>query len=1071
MNKPVKKTVVEIDLFEYSDMVKNLQQDWGLKYVPTFNEEIQSFIDDSLTEIGTTEYKVYDKKGDNRVIFFDDANDAYKFAETVHRKTKLHNVSTNTKFPKRLFRIGAATGEFVMNYDGESLTGYSIITAYRLEANAEPGKCFIVDVETYNSFSPEIKEKFGNAEIVFGKTRTTVCGENVCDKEREEFQAHICKIIYDDLLECFEKLNDQAKQMVYQIGLEATHKQDISKDCLIISSLVKEELIIEQEHSGQTVFVLTEKFLNYFPEIIINVILGEIQEKRLNILKNYSILKIIERLNLDSLKERLQTLIQKDGLTLADYLINIIRNLQKEENDGNLSENYAVGNILNLLIKLNIKKNFSYFDLSNISIWNADLTEAILTGVDFRDSDLKNSKFSQPLGCIHSIAFNADGSYFATGDAHGSIRVHNTKTLELCFFHNERKSQIWSVAFRKDNRQNKEKEMLAWGAEDGSVRVYEITTNTSSDNKTEPNLIYEINETKRVLSVAFSPDGNTLAIGGDENIKVIKINHSYAHTSTLNVSKISCMTFISNDCIASGSQDGHIKLSHIEPRNRNKDASWAVHPQAVLRCIAYHSSKKILAIGGENGKLHLLHLGTDNRYIYELDLKTEISQVRTLAFNQDGNILAVGCIDKNLNGESEHKIKLWSFSENNWIDKLEGHEHAIRSLAFCPQSHNPKLLVSGGDGRTVLFWHQEDTRWELSNRKLEGYANRIWSVALSRDGKTFACGGEDSKIHLWNYHERTHIPLQTLDKHSNWVWSVAFSPNADILASACEDNKIYLWGLQEGKWQHICELVGNAEIKGHEKRVRCVVFHPDGYNLASAGNDNKIILWDITDLHSPQILSGFTGHTDRVLSVAFSPDGNYLASSSRDQNIYLIEVETNHKPYSLGNHYLLGNHSDSHKDQVHSIAFSPDSNKLVSGDFDRELKLWDVNKQKLIGHWYGYQKILSVAFHPKKQIVASAGHDHIIQLWDVNDPKNVKLIKTFKGHKRTVESVVFTPDGKQLISCSQDQTIKFWQVEGEINISIHTIELGKPYQGMSISGVKGFDLPQILTLEELGASK
>ncbi|ALF51942.1 hypothetical protein ACX27_02255 [Nostoc piscinale CENA21] len=895
MNKSVKKTVVEIDLFEYSDMVKNLQQDWGLNYVPTLNEEIQSFIDDSLTEIGTTEYKIYDKKGDNRVIFFDDANDAYKFAEAVHRKTKLHNVGTNKKFTKRLFRIGAATGEFVMNYDGESLTGYSIITAYRLEANAEPGKCFIVDVETYKSFSSEIKEKFGNAEIVFGKKRTTVCGENVCDKEREEFQAHICKIIYDDLLECFEKLNDQAKHIVYQIGLEATHKQDISKDDLIIiGSLVQEELIFAQEYSYQTAFVLTEKFFNYFSEIIINVILEEIKEKRLNILKNYSILKILEHLNLDdldSLKKRLQTLIQRDGLTLADYLINIIKNLQKDENDEQLSEKYAVGNILNLLIKLNIKKNFSYFDLSNIAIWNADLTEAILTGVDFRDSDLKNSKFSQPLGCIHSIAFNADGSYFATGDAHGSIRVHNTKTLELCFFHNERKSQIWSVAFRKDNQPNKEKEMLAWGAEDGSVRVYEITTNTSSDNKTEPNLIYEINETKRILSVAFSPDGNTLAIGGDENIKVIKINHSYAHTSTLNVSKISCMTFISNDCIASGSQDGHIRLSHIEQRNRNKDASWIVHPQAVLRCIAYHSTQKILAIGGENGKLHLLHPYANDREIKELDLKTEISQVRTLAFNQDGNILAVGCIDNNLNGESEHKIKLWSFSKNNWIDTLEGHEHSIRSLAFCPQSHNPKLLVSGGDGRTVLFWYQEDTRWELSNRKLEGYANRIWSVALSRDGKTFACGGEDHKIHLWNYHERTHIPLQTLDQHKNWVWSVAFSPNADILASGCEDNKIYLWGLKEGKWQLIRELLGNSEINGHYKRVRCVVFHPTAEMLATAGNDNRVILWDLSDVKEPKPSKEFSEHHDRVLSLAFSPNGRYLASSSRDTTICLVDLK------------------------------------------------------------------------------------------------------------------------------------------------------------------------------------
>ncbi|ALF51941.1 hypothetical protein ACX27_02250 [Nostoc piscinale CENA21] len=168
---------------------------------------------------------------------------------------------------------------------------------------------------------------------------------------------------------------------------------------------------------------------------------------------------------------------------------------------------------------------------------------------------------------------------------------------------------------------------------------------------------------------------------------------------------------------------------------------------------------------------------------------------------------------------------------------------------------------------------------------------------------------------------------------------------------------------------------------------------------------------------------------------------------------------------------LLDNRKHNHEDQVHSIAFSPDSNLLVSGGFDKKLKLWNVESRTFIRDLYEGQKVLSVAFDPTGKFVASVGHDHIIQLWDINEINQEKPVKTFKGHKRAVESIVFTPDGKQLISCSQDQTIKFWQVEGEINISIHTIELGKPYQGMSISGVKGFDLPQILTLEELGASK
>jgi WD40 repeat protein len=161
---------------------------------------------------------------------------------------------------------------------------------------------------------------------------------------------------------------------------------------------------------------------------------------------------------------------------------------------------------------------------------------------------------------------------------------------------------------------------------------------------------------------------------------------------------------------------------------------------------------------------------------------------------------------------------------------------------------------------------------------------------------------------------------------------------------------------------------------------------------------------------------------------------------------------------------------------------------LVSGGFDRQLILWEINSDnenpqvnKLCSVNEG-QRILSVACHPTELIIASAGHDRIIILWKIEkNEKNeyvFKKIKILKGHKRAVESIVFTPDCKRLISCGQDQTIRFWDVEvdknkeiSKINISLHTIELGKPYQGMNISGVKNLDPAQISVLEELGASR
>ncbi|HLP86979.1 MAG TPA: pentapeptide repeat-containing protein [Nostocaceae cyanobacterium] len=772
-----------------------------------------------------------------------------------------------------------------------------------------------------------------------------------------------------------------------------------------------------------------------------------------------------------------------------------------------MTNNYAAGNILNLLLKLKLKDDFSYFDLSGISIWNADLQDANLTGVDFSNSDLKKSSLYEPLGCIHSIAFNKNGSLFATGDAHGLIRVHDTNSFELCeILNNDKGNQIWSVTFSAITYKTQDNQcsyLLASGGEDGRVKFFQIFIDSSSNkikiiNKTT-NIHTNPND-RRILSVAFSPNGKIFANGGDgdNSIKLLKIKENNGTftfkpipNGELAVKDVSCMTFIDDNCIASGNQNGDINLSFIG--RTKKLLNFKAHT-GVVRCIAYNKKRKILASGGEDGNVKFFSITSQNIALMSIELP-RVSQVRTLAFSEDGNYLAAGIIDNNnKQGKSEHKIKLWKYDETKqqWKFKhhldQEGHDHLIRSIAFCPDSNQPQLLISGGDGRTVKFW---DIEIPKSQQTLRGYANRIWSVAISRDGKTFACGGEDNKIRLWKYDDRTHIPIQILSKHEDWVWSVAFKPESDILASAGEDKMIVLWRLKKdkGTWEEI------SELKGHDKRVRCVAFHPTENILASAGNDNKVILWNIENLinsstenispsadndnkdinHS--VIEKFKQHKGRVLSLAFSPSGDYLASSSRDKTICLYYCDRNDRKKWVSDKRSDNQNDYKHQDQVHSIAFSSKSEHLVSGGFDKKLILWEINidennakpSLKYIKDWEEEQKILVVAFHPERKIIASAGDRHFITLWDIEKIDDIRVIKKLKGHKRAVESIVFSPDGKRLISCSQDQTIKFWDIDGNINISVHTIELGKPYQDMNISGVKNLAESQISALLELGA--
>ena len=67
----------------------------------------------------------------------------------------------------------------------------------------------------------------------------------------------------------------------------------------------------------------------------------------------------------------------------------------------------------------------------------------------------------------------------------------------------------------------------------------------------------------------------------------------------------------------------------------------------------------------------------------------------------------------------------------------------------------------------------------------------MYSVAFSKEGKTFASASQDKTIKLWN--PETSKELATLKGHTDSVQSVAFSPDGKTLASASIDRTVKLW--------------------------------------------------------------------------------------------------------------------------------------------------------------------------------------------------------------------------------------------------------------------------------------
>ncbi|MEA5466597.1 NACHT and WD40 repeat domain-containing protein [Leptothoe sp. PORK10 BA2] len=194
-----------------------------------------------------------------------------------------------------------------------------------------------------------------------------------------------------------------------------------------------------------------------------------------------------------------------------------------------------------------------------------------------------------------------------------------------------------------------------------------------------------------VYSVAFSPDGEQLAIGdskGSLQIWQVKTGQVVLICSGHSGAVRSVAFSPDGQRLASGSYDQTVKL-------------WSAETGDCVSTLSGHA----------NGVL-------------------------SVAFSPDGQRLASGSYDQT--------VKLWSAETGDCVSTLSGHANGVWSVAFSPDGQR---LASGSADQTVKLWSAETGDCVST---LSGHANTVLSVAFSPDGQRLASGSYDNMIRLWD---------------------------------------------------------------------------------------------------------------------------------------------------------------------------------------------------------------------------------------------------------------------------------------------------------------------------------
>ena len=423
-------------------------------------------------------------------------------------------------------------------------------------------------------------------------------------------------------------------------------------------------------------------------------------------------------------------------------------------------------------------------------------------------------------------------------------------------------------------------------------------------------------------------------------------------------------------------------------------------------------------------------------------LEGHSGDVRSVTFSPDG--------DRLLSGATDSTVRLWEISSLQEIGRLNGHRQAVNCVAFRPSSNSAcsssddgtvrlwdlvslhetaqfighgtasvrsvafsrdgERLLSGADDGTARLW-VVSTQEEIA--RLTGHGGAVRSAAFSPDGTKALSGSFDQTVRLWDLTSQQEIALFSPD--AGPVWSVAFSPGGNQALSSSGKGNLRLWDLTSQ--QEVGRLVG------HTARVSGAVFAPvDGNRVVSAAEDGTLLLWDTV---TKKAIARFSGHSRRVLSVAFSPDGNRAISASEDTTLRVWDTATGIEVGQLSGH----------EGAINCVAINPDGSRAATASNDNTARLWDLRTLSEIESARFEQSdehVVSVAFTPDSDRLLCGGRKGTLVLWNIVKPEDRVQ---FTGHVADVWSVAVSPDGSKALSGSDDGTLRLWNIATQEEIS------------------------------------
>jgi WD40 repeat protein/DNA-binding SARP family transcriptional activator len=478
-----------------------------------------------------------------------------------------------------------------------------------------------------------------------------------------------------------------------------------------------------------------------------------------------------------------------------------------------------------------------------------------------------------------------------------------------------------------------------------------------------------------VIAVTISPDGMTLASGGNDGL--------------IYLWDIPAL-------LSEGPEK--IKPTHVIFAHQiTKASDWPYYYG--IKDLKFHPAGKYLVSGGADGFIRFWD-PVSGRLLGEFELAGG-QGVFGISLSSDGKYMAT---NKFL-GES---VDVWDLanapSQLNLIYSAGTAGKDPIQVAFSPDGES--LAVGGEDGVTELF----EASSGAQKVSLPGGIGMVRRIRFSPDGsRLYTTSQEDGTVKIWD----------TGPDHELYGFNgdaPAFSPDGVFLAAGNPDGSIKVMGTESMKLAFI--------LSGHQEPIIKLDFSPDGKRLASTSKDQSIRIWDLETqkeiLHIPPL-----GVEYLTYALDFSPDGKRLAVGVGGQAI-IFDTTSGKQLFNVSHPPEEGSDKLS---PIRSVSFSPDGQILATTSWDLSNKLWDgTNGEPLYTiEGKGHLQADFAIFDPSgDRLAISGGGD--LAIYDISklDDDVIEQIFIIDAHAGSVNEMAYSSDGSYLSTCSGDGTVKVW---------------------------------------------